>query len=248
MKHIFQRFLKSIQAVLRQNTVKSPKKGELANLISFKNSAGSLNVITFAVPIFLESVFNNLIGTVNTAVLSGYSEVGVAATGTVNNMMGMFTVVFVAISTGASVVISNFIGAERPDKAERVVFSALVSSLFISLVLSCICYSFSDNIVLSMNLEGEAYLQAVDYLKIKSFSLVITAASSMILAIMRCYGYTKYTIWSGITSNIVNTVLSVLVVNNPQKLPLSVIEGVAVAGIIGQLCGLLVAIVAFISL
>jgi len=248
MKHIFQRFLKSIQAVHRPNTVKGSRREEIHHLISYKNSAGNINVILLAIPIFLESVFGILIGTVNTVVLSGYSDIGVVATGTVNTMLNMFTVVFTAISTGASVVISNAIGAERTAKAERVAFSSLVSSFLISFVLCGICYFFADSIVTVMNLEGEAYLQAVDYLEIRSFSLIITAVTSMLLAIMRCYGYTKYTILSGITSSIVNTILCILVINNSKKLPVSVIDGVAVAGVIALACGLLVAVVAFVLL
>ena len=50
-------------------------------LFVLKSSAGQISLFSLAIPILFEMIMNALQGTVNTAVLSGYSDNAVAAVG-----------------------------------------------------------------------------------------------------------------------------------------------------------------------
>lgn len=65
---------------------------------------GTVSIFSLGIPILFENVMNNLQGTVNTAVLSGYSEVSVAAVGAVNTVVNIILMLGTIIALGASVV------------------------------------------------------------------------------------------------------------------------------------------------
>ena len=54
-------------------TICKKSSGELQDVLTVTNSMSSLNLIKLAIPMFFEVIFNFLIGTVSTIVLSGYS-------------------------------------------------------------------------------------------------------------------------------------------------------------------------------
>lgn len=114
-----------------------------------------------------ETVFNNLISTVNTTVLSGCSETGVAATGSVGTVINMLILAFTALSVGASIAISNYLGAKEWKTARELVFVGVVLCIGIGALLSIVCFFAVGGIVSLLHLEGEVYVLAVAYFKIR---------------------------------------------------------------------------------
>ena len=101
---------------------------------------GSLKLVPLAIPIFLELIFNHLLGTVSTVVLSGYSDEAVVATGSVNIVFSLCVLLFTGMSTGASVIISNYIGAEKLHDAKKtgggaVLFLGMIGLSFAAFLL-----------------------------------------------------------------------------------------------------------------
>ncbi len=201
-------------------------------------SLGSLNLITLAVPILVEMIFNNLIGTVSTAVLSGYSEEAVAATGTVNIVFTLFVILFSSIATGASVIISNLIGAEQLKKAEGACFTAVVLIVVISLLSSGIMLLAAPALISWLQLTGEVYELALVYFRIRVSGLLLMGLSSVFLAVMRCYGYPKSSVVIGMITNICNVLFSVYAVYYAEVPFLSGVSGVAVGCVLSQFIGL----------
>jgi len=201
-------------------------------------SLGSLNLVTLAVPILVEMIFNNLIGTVNTAVLSGYSEEAVAATGTVNIVFTLLSILFSSIGTGASVVISNLIGAEKQKRAESACFTAVVLVTVISLLASGILFLSAPVLIGWLQLTGTVYELALTYFRIRVVGLLLMGLSCVILAVMRCYGYPKSSVIIGMITNICNVLCGIYAVYYAEAAFLSGVSGVAVGCVVSQLIGL----------
>ena len=68
-----------------------------------------------SVPICLETLFYMLSGMVDTLMLSSVSDQAVGAVGTANTYIGVFIIMFGVISSGMIAVMSQNIGAGRPD-------------------------------------------------------------------------------------------------------------------------------------
>ena len=88
-------------------TIFKKSLGELQDVLTVTNSMGSLNLIKLAIPMFFEVIFNFMIGTVSTIVLSGYSDDAAAATGMASIVMNLFSILFTGIAGGCSVLVSN---------------------------------------------------------------------------------------------------------------------------------------------
>jgi len=205
-----------------------------------------VNLISLALPMFLENVFNVLLGTVNTAVLSGYSEDAVAATGAVMPLINMFSLIFSVIAIGATVVISNDIGAEKLDRAAKTTTAAVTLCTVAGLLCGVLLTLFAEPIVRCMNLEGAVYEEALLYFRVRMIALVVSAASSVMLALLRCYGHPHATILAGLASNICNLFLSIYVVHYATHPWFMGVRGIALAVVAGQVISLGIAAVAFV--
>ena len=201
--------------------------------------------MSLAIPMFIESVLNMLIGTVNTAVLSGYSEEAVAATGAVSPLINLFSLFFSVVAIGSTVVISNHIGSENLSRAAKTVTCSLFLCVSLGAFLGVSLAIFAEPTVRLMNLQGGVLTEAVNYFRIRMMALVVSAASSILLAILRCFGHPQSTVVAGVVGNICNLALSVYVVHCATYPPVQGVTGIALAAVTSQLLSLGIAIYCF---
>ena len=220
--------------------------GELQDVLTVTNSLGSLNLIKLAIPMFFEVIFNFLIGTVSTIVLSGYSDDAAAATGMASIVMNLFSILFTGIAGGCSVLVSNLIGAERIRKAQSACLSLMLLLAGLGLVCTGVLWFGAPNIATWMNLTGEVHGMAVIYLRGRSLELVFLAGYSILIALMRCYGYSKSAVFIGTITNIVNVLCSIYAVYYANIEVLSGVSGVALGAAFSRLIGCSVAIILFL--
>ena len=178
------------------------------SLLTVTTSLGSLHFIPLAIPIFLELIFNHLLGTVSTVILSGYSDEAVVATGSVNIVFSLCVLLFSGMSTGASVIISNRIGEEKLDDAKKAGGGAVLFLGMIGLSFAAALLMLAPILVRLMNLSGLVRELALAYMRIRALSLIFAALTNVLLATMRCYGFPRYTVIIGVIKNICNLLCS----------------------------------------
>ena len=211
-------------------------------------SLGSLRFVPLAIPIFLELVFNHLLGTVSTIVLSGYSDEAVVATGSVNIVFSLCVLLFSGMSTGASVIISNLIGAEKLRDARRAGGSAVLFLGIIGAFFALTLLLMAPVIVTLMNLTGLVRELALAYMRIRAVALIFSSMTNVLLATMRCYGYPRYSVLIGVIKNVCNLLCSVFAVYYAKSPMLSGVRGVALGHILSEIVSLLVVIFFFARL
>ena len=74
------------------------------SLSRIETPQGTLTLVSVFLPFFVEMLLTNSMGTVNTLVLSHYSDEAVASVGAANQLMGMIFTFYTVISTGASIL------------------------------------------------------------------------------------------------------------------------------------------------
>ena len=89
---------------------------------------GTMTLSKVFLPFFLEMFLMNLMNTVNTFTLSFYSDEAVAAVGAAGQFMGMIITFYTVISTGASIVISQNVGAGKKENAADAAFFSPAST------------------------------------------------------------------------------------------------------------------------
>lgn len=203
-------------------------------------SIGTISLFSVAIPLIFETITNNLIGTINTVVLSSYSQAAVTAVAAANSLLSTFSLFFVVISLGATVVISNYIGAEELKSAEEASLITIIMYILIGLGGSVCLYIFRYPLISMMNVTGSILEEAVCYFEIRGSMFAILACSSALTALLRCYGHAGSTVIGGAVVSILNLLFSVFVIRFAHYSPVTGVKGVAWASVMSQSVGLLI--------
>lgn len=201
---------------------------------------GVLSLKTLFVPLFIEQLLMNLMGTVNTLVLGHYSDKSVAAVGAANQVIGLVYTFYAVISGGTSIVISHRLGAGKKGEASDAAFTSLCFSGVLSLFCGLVMAAFARPLMEMLHLEGSVLTMAVSYFRmIISFSFmqgIISAAA----AILRSYGKPKVAVTASILMNAVNALLNYLVVFRPVEIPLYGAQGIGIANVLAHAAAMVV--------
>ena len=223
------------------------KKIGFRELFTVSNEVGSVSLLALAIPMLLEQIMSSMVGFINSAVLSGYSESAVAATGSATTVINMFSLLQNIIATGAGVVICNYIGADNIEGTKKTSYTTVKLCMMFGIAVSVLLSLLSEPLMIVMNLEGEVLSQAVVYFRIRTAFLFIPMTNYALSTLLRCYGHSALTVISGFVTIIFNLILNVWVIHFPQYSPLTGVEGIAVGSVVSQFLGLLCSI-AFIRL
>lgn len=207
------------------------------SLFTVTSSVGTISLFALMLPILFELVMNHLQGTVNTAVLSDYSEAAVSAVGSVNTVFNVILLVGSVLATGATVVVSNFIGEERIGDAEEASFTALTVSGIAAVIVTPLLLTIAPQMMSFLNLEGEIRSNALVYYRVRMLFIIFNMMTSSVLALLKCYGFPKFTFLIGFLTNILNLTFSVIVIYFPHLTPVKGVAGVALGCGLSNLIG-----------
>ena len=97
------------------------------------------HIISFALPLLIGNVFQQLYNTVDTWVVGNYvSYEAFSAVGTVGPIIIMLIGFFMGLSSGAGVVISQYYGAKRNQEVHDTVHTAMVMTLVMGIAFTAI--------------------------------------------------------------------------------------------------------------
>jgi len=191
-------------------------------------------------PILIETFLRMFFGTIDTFMLSGYSDFAVAGVGAANQYVYILILLFQIVFGGAGIVISQYLGAKNVKKASYAALSAIMFNFLLGILISGAMFAFSAKILKLMNFEAEVYQYSKQYLVlIGSFSF-IQALSMTVSAILRSHGLVKYPMFVNMGSNILNIIGNAVFIYGLFGMPVLGVRGVAISTILSQVTGLLV--------
>lgn len=215
------------------------------SLSTVETPQGTMSLSKIFVPFFLEMLLLNMMGTINTIMLSKYSDNAVAGVGAASQLQGMILTFYAVISTGTSIVINHNLGAHNKKAAADAAFSSILLCGLLSLLLGT-SLSLTTNPILGwMHLENDVFDYAIVYFRISMIFSFAPAITSSISAILRSYGKPKVAVTISLIRNILNIVLNYLVIFQPIKLPIDGVFGIAIANVISHFFGLFVLVIIF---
>lgn len=193
-------------------------------------------------PIFIESLLLSTLGTVDTFMVSRYSDSAVAAVGVSNQIINMINLFFVVITSGTSILVAQYIGANRDGKRNNEIiqlcgvsigFNALIG-LLLSLILSC----FGIGFLILLNTSIDILYLANDYLKYVGGFIFIQAISMTITAILRPHGLVKICMYVTLFVNVINAILNYILIFGKFGAPELGVIGSALGTTISKFIGL----------
>lgn len=161
-----------------------------------------------SVPICLETLFYMLSGMVDTLMLSSVSDQAVGAVGTANTYIGVFIIMFGVISSGMVAVMSQNIGAGRPEIAYQARQLGLVFNALTGILMSVVLAVFSGGILRAVSIAPALLESAETYLKIVGGASFLNALIPIFSSYLRVFGYTKHSLIGTVVGNVINIILN----------------------------------------
>ncbi len=199
-----------------------------------------MTTLAITLPLFIETMLRTLLMNVDTVMLSRYSDKAVAAVGTIQQFGFFVMVIYLTASTGASILIAQYLGAKKTSEASKTAQAALISNLMIGVLLSIILYIASPFIVKSLGLEYEVELYALQYFKIYVSFSIFQAISLVFASIVRSYGYSYIPLYVNFGANIINVIGNYLFIFGAFGFPQLGVQGVAISTVFSQAIGAIV--------
>lgn len=111
--------------------------GKLTNLFSAQDmtqGSPAANLLRFSVPLLIGNLAQQLYSTVDSIVIGAYVGDGaLAAVGASGPILNLLLVLFMGISVGASVMVSQYFGAKDRDRLEATVGTTITATISSSL-------------------------------------------------------------------------------------------------------------------
>lgn len=190
-------------------------------------------LLIFFFPVLLGSLFQQLYNTVDTMIVGRFvgkealAAVGGSSAQILNLIIGFFT----GVSSGATVVIAQFIGARDEEDVSRSVHTAMVVAAACGAVMTVLGILSAPWLLKIMDTPAETMADSTLYLRIVYLSMIPGMVYNMGSAILRAAGDARHPLSFLILCCLVNVVLDLLFVCQFRM----GVAGVAVATSLAQL-------------
>ena len=189
------------------------------------------HIISFALPLLIGNIFQQLYNMVDTWVVGNYVNIqAYSAVGTVGPIVNMLIGFFMGLSSGAGVVISQYYGAQQPDKVKQTVHTALLMTLTLGVIFTAVGILMTPTMLKLINMPPDEAKEATTYLTIYFAGILGLMFYNIGAGILRAVGDSQRPFYFLVVSAVMNIVLDlvfVLVFNMG-------VAGVALATIIAQ--------------
>lgn len=173
---------------------------------------GSL-IISFALPLMLGNVFQQLYTVVDTMVVGKALGVGaLAAVGAADWLNWMMLGIVQGLTQGFAILMAQRFGAKEEEKLRHTVGLSAVLSVLSALVLMLIGQLAVDPVLQAMNTPAEIHGSAELYLRIMFSGIPVVMAYNLLACILRSLGDGKTPLNAMIVASIINIVLDVVFV------------------------------------
>ena len=172
-------------------------------------------ILMFAIPLAASSILQQLFNSVDVAVVGHFAQnraVATAAVGSNGSVINLIINLFVGISVGANVVISNYIGRGEREKANSCVHTAMTIAIISGVFLLFLGLFIARPLLELMTTPEDVLPYAVQYLHIYFLGMPFIMVYNFGAAILRSIGDTKRPLFCLVLSGILNAALNLFLV------------------------------------
>lgn len=185
----------------------------------------------FALPMILGNLFQQFYNMADSMIVGQYvGEDALAAVGASYSLTTVFIMVAIGGGIGASVITSQYLGAQSYGKMKTSIYTALINFLIISMLLAAGGFLLNRNILTALKTPDNIIEDAVLYLKIYFCGLPFLFMYNILSAMFNALGKSQIPLGLLIFSSVLNVALDLYAV---RVLGWGV-AGVAIATVIAQ--------------
>lgn len=179
-------------------------------------------ILRFFFPILLGTFFQQMYNTVDTIIVGRFvSTQALAAVGTTGPLVSMINGFFTGLSSGATVILAQFFGANDRKGVDNALHTGFALSLMLGLLVTAVGCLLGPGILVWMKTPEECLSMSAEYIRIYFAGALASVVYNMEAGILRAMGDSRRPVYSLIAACLVNIVMDILLV---------VVLGMGVAG------------------
>ena len=189
-------------------------------------------ILIFTLPMLLGNIAQQLYNTVDSIVVGKYiGDNALAAVGSCGPIVNMLLVLFIGISAGASIMVSQYFGAKNRESLSHTIGSCITATAICCVALVLIATPLIRPVLEMLNTPESILDWCEDYLKICLWGIAGLAYYNILSGILRGMGDSVWPLVFLLVATAINIVLDIVFVAVVQM----GVAGVALATIIAQI-------------
>ncbi|MDR0857815.1 MAG: MATE family efflux transporter [Oscillospiraceae bacterium] len=179
-----------------------------ANTLKLTEGRIGGSLIRFAIPFLLSGLFQVLYGTVDVWFIGHYATGNsIAGVSSAAQAMGLVTNMFMGLTMGGTVLIGQYMGAQRYDDCGRVTGNLVLLFAGIAAAMTVIMVLLGSTINGWMQVPPDAVSEADNYIRVCGIGSVFIIGYNVVSAILRGLGNSKAPLYFVAIASLTNIVL-----------------------------------------
>ena len=146
-------------------------------------------LIAFSVPLLIGNLAQQMYNTVDSIIVGRYvGDSALAAVGASGPILNLLLLLFMGISTGAGILVSQYFGAHRQKELETTVGTCLTLTLIASLIIMALGTLIVEPLMTLLDTPPDVHGMAVDYLTIIVIGIAGSAYYNIVSGVLRGLG------------------------------------------------------------
>ncbi|MEG1559671.1 MAG: MATE family efflux transporter [Clostridia bacterium] len=199
--------------------------------------------LAMAWPSALESVLIALIGSMDIMMVGSLGESAISAVGITTQPKFILLAVIMTLNMGVTAIVARRKGEGDKVGATKCLKQALLLCGLLSLILNVLGEVFAEDFLRLAGANDDYMVDALVYFRIILIGNFFSCINLTINAAQRGFGNTRISMVTNISANLVNILFNFLLINGIWIFPRWGVMGAAVATVIGNIVGLIIAII-----
>jgi putative MATE family efflux protein len=202
-------------------------KGVITAVEEQTNKYQEQSLFSISWPLFVELALHMGMGIIATFMLSHYSDEAAAGVGVANQLINIFILVFTVTSIGATVLISQNLGAGNVTHARQLSRSVFGLNFWFGIIISIISFLFGEQLLGLFDIHGKVFDYGLTFIRICGISLFFESISLALSAVLRSYGYTKESMVVTVIMDIISVAGNIVALTGILGFPVTGVFGVS---------------------
>lgn len=192
------------------------------------------------IPLIIEQLLAVMVGLFDSIMVSSVGEAAVSGVSLVDTINILLICIMSSFATGGTVVVSQYIGAQRKDKANESASQLIFTVLACAVLLMVFVLAFKTQIMnlVFRDIEKDVFDNALIYMIYSAVSYPFLAVYNACAALFRSQGNSKVSMLTSLLMNVINIVGNAILIYGLQM----GVEGASIATLASRVAGAFVMI------
>ncbi len=188
-------------------------------------------ILLFTLPMVIGNIAQQLYSTVDSIVVGKYiGDHALAAVGSASPILNLLLVLFIGISAGANIMVSQYFGAKNRESLSHTIGNCITATAISTVALILVCAPLIRPILVLLNTPDSIIDGCADYLMISLLGIAGMAYYNILSGILRGLGDSFSALLYLLVATVINIALDIYFVAGLQM----GVGGVALATVIAQ--------------